>query len=66
MQWHIHGLLREHRFLRCKNRSDVGFWGEAPEKSHKFLEIITSSRKILVKRKNQQRCIKRTEGASYK
>ena len=78
MQWHIHGLLREHRFLRCKNRNDVGFWSEAPEKmfhiylqkvfetSYKFFEIIPSSRKILVKRKNQYRCIKRTEDASYK
>ena len=65
MQWHIHGLLREHHFLRCKNCSNVGFWEEAPEKmfriylqkvfeiSYKFLEIITFSRKILEKRKNQ-------------
>ena len=52
-------------FLRCKNCSHVGFWSEAPEQmfhiypqkvfetSFKFLEIITSSRKILVKRKYQ-------------
>ena len=65
MQGHIHGLLREHLFLRCKNRSHVGFWSEAPEKmfdiylqkvfetSYKLIEVITSSRKILVKRKNQ-------------
>ena len=61
----FHGILREHRFLRCKNRKDVGFWSESPEKmfhiylqkvfetSYKFFEIITSSWKILVKRKNQ-------------
>ena len=59
MQGHIHGLLREHLFFH------VGFWSEAPEKmfdiylqkvfetSYKLIEVTTSSRKILVKRKNQ-------------
>ena len=78
MQWHIHSLLREHRFLRCKNPKDLGFWSKAPEKifhiylqkvfetSYKFLEVINSSQKIYVKRRNQQRCIKLTEDTSYK
>ena len=60
----MHGLLREHRFLRCKNRSDVGFWSEAPEKmfyiylqkvfetSYKLIEII----KKLHKTKNFEKC----------
>ena len=47
MQWHIHGLLREHRFLRCKNCSDVGFWSEAPEKIlHIYLQKVFEKAKI--------------------